>query len=26
LTGLAKAALIPKNHPMLQESVHHHIY
>lgn len=26
LNGLSKAALIPKNHPMLQESVHHSIY
>jgi hypothetical protein len=26
LIGLSKANLVPKNHPMLQESVHHHIY
>lgn len=26
LTGLTKAPLIAKNHPMLEESVHHHIY
>lgn len=25
LTGLAKAPLVAKNHPMLQESLHHHI-
>ena len=25
LTSLAKSPLIPKNHPMLEESVHHHI-
>lgn len=25
LTALSKAALIPKNHPMLEESLHHHI-
>ena len=25
LTSLTKAALIPKHHPMLQESIHHHI-
>jgi hypothetical protein len=25
LAGLAKAPLIAKNHPMLQESIHHHI-
>lgn len=25
LTSLSKAALVPKNHPMLQESIHHHI-
>lgn len=25
LTQLSKAALVPKNHPMLQESLHHHI-
>ncbi len=26
LTGLSKAGLIAKNHPMIQESVHHHVY
>lgn len=26
LTGLTKAALVPKHHPMLEESTHHHIY
>jgi hypothetical protein len=26
LWGLTKANLVPKNHPMLQESLHHHIY
>jgi hypothetical protein len=26
LTGLSKAPMIAKNHPMLEESVHHHIY
>lgn len=26
LTALSKAALVPKNHPMLEESVHHHVY
>lgn len=26
LTGLAKANLVPKNHPLLEESTHHHIY
>ena len=26
LTGLAKAPLVAKNHPMLEESVHHSIY
>lgn len=26
LNGLSKASLVPKNHPMLQESVHHSIY
>jgi hypothetical protein len=26
LTGLSKAGLIAKNHPMLQESIHHHVY
>ena len=26
LTTLAKVALVPKNHPMLEESVHHHVY
>jgi hypothetical protein len=26
LFGLTKAALVPKNHPMLEESVHHHVY
>lgn len=26
LRTLSKASLIPKNHPMLQESVHHHVY
>lgn len=25
LTELSKAALVPKNHPMLQETLHHHI-
>jgi hypothetical protein len=25
LNGLTKSALVPKNHPMLQESMHHHI-
>lgn len=25
LNGLTKAALVPKNHPMMQESLHHHI-
>jgi len=25
LSELSKAALVPKNHPMLQESLHHHI-
>jgi len=25
LTELTKASLVPKNHPMLQESLHHHI-
>ncbi len=25
LTELSKASLVPKNHPMLQESLHHHI-
>jgi hypothetical protein len=25
LNGLTKSALVPKNHPMLQESLHHHI-
>ncbi|HRH67599.1 MAG TPA: quinol:cytochrome C oxidoreductase [Bacteroidia bacterium] len=25
LTELSKATLVPKNHPMLQESLHHHI-
>ena len=24
LNGLTKSALVPKNHPMLQESLHHH--
>jgi hypothetical protein len=24
LSGLAKAALVPKNHPLMQESLHHH--
>ncbi|MFN8415275.1 MAG: quinol:cytochrome C oxidoreductase [Cytophagaceae bacterium] len=26
LTALSKLALIPKNHPMIQESVHHHVF
>jgi hypothetical protein len=26
LTGLTKVSLVAKNHPMLEESVHHHIY
>lgn len=26
LTSLSKSALIPKNDPMLEESVHHHVY
>jgi len=26
LTSLAKVSLIAKNHPMLEESVHHHVY
>lgn len=26
LSSLAKVALVPKNHPMLEESVHHHVY
>ncbi len=26
LTGLSKAGLIAKNHPMIQESIHHHVY
>jgi hypothetical protein len=26
LTGLTKANLVPKQHPMLEESVHHHVY
>lgn len=26
MTTLAKVALVPKNHPMLEESVHHHVY
>jgi hypothetical protein len=26
LTGLTKASLVAKNHPMMEESVHHHIY
>jgi hypothetical protein len=26
LTGLSKAGLVAKNHPMLEESVHHHVY
>ena len=25
LTSLSKGALVPKNHPMLEESIHHHI-
>ena len=25
LNGLTKSALVPKNHPMLQESLHHHV-
>jgi len=25
LTELSKATLVPKNHPMLQETLHHHI-
>ena len=25
LNGLTKSALVPKNHPMMQESLHHHI-
>jgi hypothetical protein len=25
LSELSKAALVPKHHPMLQESLHHHI-
>jgi hypothetical protein len=25
LSELSKAAIVPKNHPMLQESLHHHI-
>jgi len=25
LTNLAKAPLVAKNHPMMQESLHHHI-
>jgi hypothetical protein len=25
LNGLTKSALVPKNHPMLQESMHHHV-
>ncbi len=26
LTGLSKAGLIAKNHPMIEESIHHHVY
>ncbi|HEX8549617.1 MAG TPA: quinol:cytochrome C oxidoreductase [Cytophagaceae bacterium] len=26
MTGLSKAPLTAKNHPMLQESIHHHLY
>jgi hypothetical protein len=26
LTGLSKVSLVAKNHPMMEESVHHHIY
>ncbi|MBX9853445.1 MAG: quinol:cytochrome C oxidoreductase [Cytophagaceae bacterium] len=26
LWGLTRANLVPKNHPMLQESLHHHVY
>ena len=26
LTGLSKAGLVAKNHPMIEESVHHHVY
>ena len=26
LIGLSKAGLIAKNHPMIQESIHHHVY
>ena len=26
LTGLTKAGLIAKNHPMIDESIHHHVY
>ena len=25
LNGLTKSALVPKNHPMLQESLNHHV-
>ena len=26
LIGLTKANLVPKHHPMLEESTHHHVY
>jgi hypothetical protein len=26
MTGLSKVSLVAKNHPMMEESVHHHIY
>jgi hypothetical protein len=26
LFGLSKAGLVAKNHPMLEESIHHHVY
>lgn len=26
LTGLSKAGLIPKKHPMIEESIYHHVY